>query len=1165
MREQALVLESAHLFETRDLEDLESEDGLSRGKRRRWGGRRAAGVGLSLALIALFFALGAGVVALTLGRLNLDAFRPALVSALQQRLGHGYRLQIGGMAIERQGSGLVLALKRVSLTGADGARLVTAPKADLVFDPFSILAGQIKPSRVELDGLDVELRVLPNGDIDLRAGGGKRAAASPAAPRSAPQSEAPASQPSVEAPTSAPPSALRAQVIRQAAQAINRVFDLTAGGNSPISMLDHFGVRRGRLIIDDRVAGQKRGFDDFNFSLDRERVNGAGVVVVDMSARDPSGLWSVRAAARGARNGPHDLSIEASGFSIDEIALLAGKIKLPINSDIPLSLKASASFGGDGHVVDANARLDLGAGFWRFADPDFAPVFIDEVFAAAHWDAANHRALVDEAQIFSGQTRFFLNGVIAPPAHDGAPWRIKFRETEPGVIGPDRIGETPVTLTSFHGDLSVDLPDKILTVHRVEVIGPQVAAAAQGTLDWANGPHLRLGLAARDTSAAGVLALWPNVLVAPVRGWLGDHLLGGTLKSLRMAVDLDKTDLLMMRAQIPPMPDRIVADYVVKNASFSFLDGAPPITGLDGVGHSDGRSTRFNASVGHIQSPSGKTVNLSNGVMSVPDAAIKPVDFSVSAHGEGSLQALGEILSTPGFAKVARLPLDPKTTKGHFEGDFTWRTKLAPVYNPKAARIEVSAKVDHFSVEHLVGKGNLEDANLSVTLKDGVTDVAGKGKIFGAPATLELTKSGVQPTHGVVSFAMDDAARAKAGLNTGATVVGPVGVKITGDVGAAHPQAQVDLDLSKTALNAPLPGVYKPAGQPGKASFLYRQDANGAAQFDKIVFNDDVSSARGAVKLGPDGKLLSARFPQVKFSPGDDLRIDATKSGGVLKIIAHGKALDARPFLKSLTSNAGGPDGAGDFSLDLSVDVLSGANQKIASDATLHVVKVASQFQALNFSGKFGADAVQGQLTGAPAGGAPLLRVTTTDGGDLLAFLDLYSHMEGGKLTCKLKLSDGEVSGPLDVKDFVLRGEPALRSFAASPNAQGFAAKVKLNPNVVAFSRLHAFLDKKKGRLIIRNGAISNPEIGSTLDGWIDFSKGTLDVSGTFVPVYGVNNLFGRLPVVGILLGGGSHEGLIGLNFRVSGKTSAPVLAINPLSAIAPGFLRKIFGVLPIK
>jgi hypothetical protein len=189
--------------------------------------------------------------------------------------------------------------------------------------------------------------------------------------------------------------------------------------------------------------------------------------------------------------------------------------------------------------------------------------------------------------------------------------------------------------------------------------------------------------------------------------------------------------------------------------------------------------------------------------------------------------------------------------------------------------------------------------------------------------------------------------------------------------------------------------------------------------------------------------------------------------------------------------------------------------------------------------------------------------VTTSDGGALLAFLDLYSHMEGGRLTSDLRLAENEISGPLDIENFTLRGEPAMRSFANAPNSEQFATKFKIDPNVVAFSRLHALLDKKNGRLTIRDGTISSPNIGSTLEGLIDFDRDVLDLTGVFVPAYGVNNLFGQLPVLGLVLGGGDQEGLIGLNYRVTGKLGAPVLSVNPLSAIAPGFLRKIFGVLP--
>jgi hypothetical protein len=63
------------------------------------------------------------------------------------------------------------------------------------------------------------------------------------------------------------------------------------------------------------------------------------------------------------------------------------------------------------------------------------------------------------------------------------------------------------------------------------------------------------------------------------------------------------------------------------------------------------------------------------------------------------------------------------------------------------------------------------------------------------------------------------------------------------------------------------------------------------------------------------------------------------------------------------------------------------------------------------------------------------------------------------------------------------------------------------------------------------------------------------------VPAYGLNNMFSQVPVVGLILGGGRNEGLFAVNFRISGPASSPTLTVNPLSMVAPGFLRKFFGV----
>ena len=102
--------------------------------------------------------------------------------------------------------------------------------------------------------------------------------------------------------------------------------------------------------------------------------------------------------------------------------------------------------------------------------------------------------------------------------------------------------------------------------------------------------------------------------------------------------------------------------------------------------------------------------------------------------------------------------------------------------------------------------------------------------------------------------------------------------------------------------------------------------------------------------------------------------------------------------------------------------------------------------------------------------------------------------------------------------------------------------------------RLHA----QPGRVALRDGVVRGPVLGATIDGMIDYSRDEVHLRGTLVPLYGPNNLLGQLPLVGLFLGG-EKEGLVGITYEVVGRPGNPVLRVNPISALAPGLLRKVF------
>src|SRR6187401_2012010 len=146
-------------------------------------------------------------------------------------------------------------------------------------------------------------------------------------------------------------------------------------------------------------------------------------------------------------------------------------------------------------------------------------------------------------------------------------------------------------------------------------------------------------------------------------------------------------------------------------------------------------------------------------------------------------------------------------------------------------------------------------------------------------------------------------------------------------------------------------------------------------------------------------------------------------------------------------------------------------------------------------------------------------------------------------------------TGTLYIRRFAVRGEPALdRIVSGAPNTPGAPAT-----SGVDFSEMRSEFTRVPGKMAIRDGIVRGPLVGATVERNIDYVRDDVHLRGTFVPFYGLNNMFGQIPIVGLFLGGGSNEGLFGVTYEVVGTPGQPVLRVNPISAMAPGVLRKIF------
>jgi hypothetical protein len=170
-----------------------------------------------------------------------------------------------------------------------------------------------------------------------------------------------------------------------------------------------------------------------------------------------------------------------------------------------------------------------------------------------------------------------------------------------------------------------------------------------------------------------------------------------------------------------------------------------------------------------------------------------------------------------------------------------------------------------------------------------------------------------------------------------------------------------------------------------------------------------------------------------------------------------------------------------------------------------------------------------------------------------MRFTNVYSHIEGGAVTLNGKAArNGPLLGELAISGFDVTNEPAMTKVITS-DQNGISARS------VHFDRMVARFRRTDHVIAVEDALLAGDVVGATFAGRYDLSGAQVDITGTYIPAYALNNLFSKIPILGLALGGGSGEGLFGVTFRVAGPISQPEIFFNPLSAVAPGIFRKIF------
>ena len=1158
---------------------------------RWWLALRAMSI---LAVVLLIAVIGVAVLAIT-GATDFGFVRDRIADAIRSNIGPGYTVDIRRAVIDTDPVlGLVVRVDDIIVRDATEV-VVNVPETRFVVDPLSLLRFRVDIRSVEFDGPQLSFVRDASGRVMLAAAPIDPPAAAPATV-DAPASEALAA-PAVVAPgevattgvvappVPASPSAAAVEDIgdddadatpsepRAFPDLVSALQILDGGIEPPIEAAAQAGFERlsvvnGTISVWDASDRRQRRFSstDINVGLDPAS-NGLNVT---FASSGYSGRWTATIERTlDASSGGHIVSADFQQLTLGDVIPSLGDDKGLFVADVPLYGRASMRVNADGDVVEASANIDLGAGTLRFREEPSAKqrsVLLDEATIRLRWDIASKTIVVEPSTFFFGNTRGLVTGTIR---QDGDPsaGRYTFAFESPGtVMAPPDSGAPPMVAQRISVSGVADLGAETLTFDNIIVVTTDGSLAAAGSLGFEPGktPSVAFAASFSPMPLSTLKTIWIPFIAPNAREWAMEHLISGELKQGHYEVSVPAGVLFKKPVRLPDNAMKL--DMRMENVTFSTIGALPPIQKAAGNIVLSGSTFGVDISAGEVEVPSG-TVKVEAAAFAIPNVAKRPSDGIVEFQLAGPAAALGEIADAEPLRALSQRDISPADLSGDAEVSLSLRFPLKDVIEDGEVDWKAVVNTHGVASQVPVEGRKVSNADVAMTITPDEMTIYGKAKIDGVGADVSMslpvgdggegTETEVRPGERQVRLVLDDEARKRLGVGLDDVLSGTVTALVTdGDDGAQH----YELDLRRARVVLRGLGWSKGKGVPATLSFDLAEDKDGRS-VSNLVLKGDGFGMSGSARLDSASNLISAEVDSLRLRKGDSLSLRLTRGKGGYAISARGSSFDLRGLIAQVRDNNDQAGGFPDIAVDAQIDKLIGYNQEVITGAKLTLVSVGGEMQKLSFSGAISGTPASLEYAVAPAGTS--LDATAADGGRLFRFLDLYTRIAGGRIQVTGRgRGNGPMVGSMEVADFNVINEPTMEKVGIGRNAPGGRVD-GFNPRNVHFDRMVAQFSKTPRAVVIEEALLRGAAIGATFSGRYDLKAATVSLAGTYLPAYAFNNLFSKIPLIGVIAGGGFREGLIGVTFKVEGPIAAPRVFFNPLSAVAPGIFRKIFEFQP--
>lgn len=870
------------------------------------------------------------------------------------------------------------------------------------------------------------------------------------------------------------------------------------GGN--MGALEHFSIRNADLVYRDLRLESLWEASGATFTFERSAKGIIGEAAIGIKIADQT--WAL--ALAGNFDQKTQLSQIDIGFSDVEPFRLAGEAAALAqleNFRLPVSGMAGLQLAGDGTLLGLSMKLQTGAG------------------------------------------EIIMPGIMPEPVH------VDSLEAEGAY--------------SFSGNL--------IQLNRVHLRRGPLEITAAGTAEYGvASPAIHISGDILNASIETVKRLWPLQAAKGSRGWFMENIDAGSVDHAHFEANIARGEF----AAGPFADSSIKVEITFTGLTGHYLRPMPPITQARGSALITGRQLELNLDDGVILDD----LRLSEGKFILANTHLPDKDGEIKLKLAGSVTRTLQLIDYKPLGYPSRYGVDPEAIGGNALTQLHLKLPIKNDMKMDEIRYEVASSVEDLRMPDLLNGVALEQADVLVEVNRAGIEVKGRGRFLDTEAELGWSeKFGVNDgpsSHYTIAMTADERQLEALGFPTAGLIAGPVnlqteawgrGTKISG--------GRLTGDLQHAELIAGPVSWRKPKAVAARIAFDFAippQDDAGVILDNLTVSGKDIDVAARLV-FEPHGPPSVIRLDRLKLGAANELSGEARRmKSGAYAISVTGPRADLSLSIAE-SRKANGPDDPAEKGLAYDIDARV-KHVLLREGNILNDVIAIGSFDGLDFR-NLAVDANYGpergvalRLEPGPAGNR-VFSLISLDAGKILYGLDLFDSGVNGDLEMKGEFLDMEprapdtdppMQGEIRIRKMQVVNAPALTRLLTIASLTGI--RDILTGSGLTFERILVPFKMQDGVVTLTEAYGSGSELGLTLGGTINEINGTVELNGTVIPAYTLNTVFGRVPLLGKILLGGKNEGVFAINYSASGSSENPDFFVNPLSALTPGFLRKIFN-----